>query len=146
MYYHDWFCIENCTWGCDWVAVVHIIKELHLRHTSLATVAVSHINRQKCNGTSMDGIRQNSIMEKVSEHVQILSHESRAGYIKKYSRKNWASILTLLPTSCTWQMKLDTFVQMQWNGMFLYCVLTPSPFVREEINVSLYVATKSCRA
>ena len=118
-------------------------RGIALRHTSLATVAVSHINRQKRGQKQLllYGIRKNSDMENVSEYVQTLSCEARARYIIKVLNTG----LSIDPYSISnelWQKELDALPRMEWSDMFLYCVLTQSPFTREEIKVSLYVTTK----
>ena len=81
-----------------------LIEELHICHTSLATVAVSHINRRK--QVLLHGIRQNSDMEKVSEYVQTLSCKARARYITKVLNTG----LSIDPYSISnelWQKELD---------------------------------------
>ena len=84
-------------------------------------------------------------MEKVSEHVQTLSYESRERYIanKVLNTRLRFDPYTISNEYRTWQEELDALPRMQWNDMFLYCVSTPSSFTREEIKVSLYVANKS---
>ena len=84
--------------------------QLHVHHTSLATVAVSHINRQKQSPRIWFQIE--SVTEKVSEYVQALSRESWAKYVSILLSTE-LSIVRYVISYEYWQDELDAVLRMQ---------------------------------
>ena len=75
-------------------------------------------------------------MQRVSEYFQRLSTDAKARYTSKVTSIGLSSDPYALPSSF-WQNELDcdAIPCVKWSDMFLYLVMTPSQYTREEIKV-----------
>ena len=73
-------------------------------------------------------------MERYSEHFQA---DAKARYVTKVTSTGLNIDPYVIPNG-SWQNELDwdKIPRVKWSDMFVYLVLTPSPYTREELKVS----------
>ena len=77
-------------------------------------------------------------MERVSEYFLGLSAESQARYTSKVTNTALKSDPYTIASEC-WVAESKKLPNVLWSDMFMFMIVTSSPYTREELNVSKHV-------